>query len=68
MWWLWSWWICSGCKALSWAYKMVALPRRWVVANSIAYWQGTSKREGAQSVHQSIKITQKPPTPAQTPK
>ena len=38
--------------------------------NSIAYRQGTSKREGARSVNQSIshKVIQKPPAPVQTPK
>ena len=42
----------------------------FLMINSIAYQQGTSKREGAQSVNQSIshEIIQKPPDPLQTPK
>ena len=38
--------------------------------NSIAYRQGTSKREEPQSVNQSVshEVIQEPPTPVQTPK
>ena len=44
--------------------------RSKVKKNAIAYQQGTSKREGAQSVNLSVsrKVIPKPPTPVQTPK
>ena len=41
-----------------------------MLRNYIAYWQDTSKREGAQSVNQLARheVIQKPPIPLPTPK
>ena len=45
------------------------LKKIFSVVTSIAYRQGTWKREGAQAVHQSVRheITRRPPTPCKHP-